>query len=41
MGHDGPGHLAIAEGRPLRAPKLYPRKKPERLSIEIKSSSGR
>ena len=24
MGHDGPGHLAIAEGRPtLRALKLY------------------
>jgi L-arabinose isomerase len=41
MGHDGPGHLAIAEGRPIvRALKLYHGKSGAGLSIEMKVSLG-
>ena len=41
MGHDGPGHLAIAEGRPVaRALKLYHGKAGAGLSIEMKVKTG-
>jgi len=41
MGHDGPGHLAIAEGRPVaRALKLYHGKAGAGLSIEMKIRLG-
>src|SRR5215212_4185006 len=41
MGHDGPGHLAIAEGRPtLRALKLYHGKRGAGLSVELKVRYG-
>jgi L-arabinose isomerase len=41
MGHDGPMHVAIAEGRPtLRALKLYHGKRGAGLSVEAKVSYG-
>jgi L-arabinose isomerase len=41
MGHDGPGHLAIAEGRPVaRALKLFHGKAGAGLSIEMKVRLG-
>ncbi len=41
MGHDGPGHLAIAEGRPIaRALSLYHGKSGAGLSIEMKVRLG-
>jgi L-arabinose isomerase len=41
MGHDGPGHLAIADGRPVaRALKLYHGKSGAGLSIEMKVRVG-
>jgi L-arabinose isomerase len=41
MGHDGPGHLAIADGRPVaRALKLYHGKSGAGLSIEMKVKLG-
>ncbi len=41
MGHDGPGHLAIAEGRPVaRALKLYHGKSGAGLSVEMKVRLG-
>jgi L-arabinose isomerase len=41
MGHDGPGHVAIAEGRPvLRALKLYHGKRGSGLSVEFKVRHG-
>jgi L-arabinose isomerase len=41
MGHDGPGHLAIADGRPVaRALKLYHGKSGAGLSIEMKVRLG-
>jgi len=41
MGHDGPGHLAIADGRPVaRALKLYHGKAGAGLSIEMKVRLG-
>ncbi len=41
MGHDGPGHLGIAEGRPVaRALKLYHGKAGAGLSIEMKVRLG-
>jgi L-arabinose isomerase len=41
MGHDGPGHLAIAEGRPVaRALGLYHGKSGAGLSIEMKVKLG-
>jgi len=41
MGHDGPGHLAIAEGRPVaRALKLYHGKSGAGLAIEMKVRLG-
>jgi L-arabinose isomerase len=41
MGHDGPGHIAIADGRPvLRALKLYHGKSGAGLSVEFKVRRG-
>jgi L-arabinose isomerase len=41
MGHDGPGHLAIADGRPVaRALELYHGKSGSGLSIEMKVRLG-
>jgi len=41
MGHDGPGHLAIAEGRPVaRALRLYHGKAGAGLSVEMKVRLG-
>jgi L-arabinose isomerase len=41
MGHDGPGHVAIADGRPVaRALKLYHGKAGAGLSIEMKVRLG-
>jgi L-arabinose isomerase len=41
MGHDGPGHIAIAEGRPtLRSLKLYHGKRGAGLSVEFKVRFG-
>jgi L-arabinose isomerase len=41
MGHDGPGHIAIAEGRPtLRALKLYHGKRGAGLSVEFEVRHG-
>lgn len=41
MGHDGPGHLGIAEGRPVaRALELYHGKSGAGLSIEMKVRLG-
>jgi L-arabinose isomerase len=41
MGHDGPGHLAISDGRPVaRALKLYHGKAGAGLSIEMKVKLG-
>jgi len=41
MGHDGPAHLAIAEGRPIaRALKLYHGKSGAGLSVEMKVRTG-
>jgi L-arabinose isomerase len=41
MGHDGPGHLAIADGRPVaRALKLYHGKSGAGLSIEMQVKLG-
>jgi L-arabinose isomerase len=41
MGHDGPGHLGIAEGRPVaRALRLYHGKSGAGLSIEMKVRLG-
>jgi len=41
MGHDGPGHVAIADGRPvLRALKLYHGKSGAGLSVEFKVRLG-
>src|SRR5215210_6306526 len=41
MGHDGPAHIAIAEGRPvLRALKLYHGKRGAGLSVELKVRYG-
>jgi L-arabinose isomerase len=41
MGHDGPGHIAIAEGRPtLRALQLYHGKRGAGLSVEFKVRYG-
>ena len=41
MGHDGPGHVAIADGRPvLRALKLFHGKAGAGLSVEMKVRLG-
>jgi L-arabinose isomerase len=41
MGHDGPGHVAIADGRPIvRALKLYHGKSGAGLSVEFKVRHG-
>jgi L-arabinose isomerase len=41
MGHDGPGHVAIAEGRPvLRALQLFHGKSGAGLSVEMKVRLG-
>lgn len=41
MGHDGPGHIAIADGRPvLRALKLFHGKRGAGLSVEFKVRQG-
>ncbi len=41
MGHDGPGHVAIADGRPVaRALKLYHGKSGAGLSVEMKVRLG-
>jgi len=41
MGHDGPGHIAIAEGRPVvRALRLYHGKSGAGLSVEFKVRLG-
>ena len=41
MGHDGPGHIAISDGRPtLRALKLYHGKRGAGLSVEFSVRKG-
>ncbi|MQA76549.1 MAG: arabinose isomerase, partial [Solirubrobacterales bacterium] len=41
MGHDGPGHIAIAEGRPtLRALRLYHGKRGAGVSVEFQVRHG-
>jgi L-arabinose isomerase len=41
MGHDGPGHIAIAEGRPtLRSLKVFHGKRGSGLSVEFKVRYG-
>jgi L-arabinose isomerase len=41
MGHDGPGHIAISEGRPtLRSLRLYHGKRGSGLSVEFKVRYG-
>src|SRR6185437_8478844 len=41
MGHDGPGHLAIAEGRPvLRGLGLYHGKRGQGVSVEFRVKAG-
>ena len=41
MGHDGPGHVAIADGRPvLRALKIFHGKSGAGLSVEMKVRLG-
>ena len=42
MGHDGPGHIAIADGKPvLRALGLYHGKSGAGVSVECRCGSGR
>ncbi len=41
MGHDGPGHITIAEGRPtLRALRMYHGKRGAGLSVEFRVRTG-
>lgn len=41
MGHDGPGHLAIADGKPILKPlKLYHGKPSHGLSVEMRVKTG-
>jgi L-arabinose isomerase len=41
MGHDGPGHLAISDGRPvLRGLGLYHGKRGSGVSVEFKAKTG-
>ena len=41
MGHDGPGHIAISDGRSvLRALRLYHGKRGQGLSVEFKVRTG-